>query len=95
MIAPLVEYDHEEGCSITGGVVYRGRRVRALRGAYLYSDYCSGWIRSFRVVAGRAVERHQWQLDSPGNITSFGTDAEGEVYVLCHDGAIYRIDPSE
>lgn len=95
LVMPQVEYSHAEGCSITGGVVYRGRRVRALAGAYLYSDYCSGWIRSFREVNGRAAERHQWRVDPPGQVTSFGADNTGEVYVVCHDGAIYRIDPAE
>lgn len=95
LVRPQVEYPHSEGCSITGGVVYRGHRVRALAGAYLYADYCSGWLRSFREVAGRAAERHQWEVESPGQVTSFGADRDGEVYVVCHDGAIYRIDPDE
>jgi glucose/arabinose dehydrogenase len=95
LVVPLIEYGHGEGCSVTGGVVYRGKRVRALASAYLYSDYCNGWIRSFRVVGGAAVERHEWKLESPGNVSSFGTDSDGEVYVVCLDGAIYRIEPAD
>jgi len=95
LVFPQIEYGHGEGCSITGGVVYRGKRVPALSGAYLYSDYCSGWIRSFREVGGRAVERHQWEIQPPGQVTTFGVDHAGEVYVVCHDGEIDRIDPAE
>jgi glucose/arabinose dehydrogenase len=94
LVFPMIEYGHDQGCSVTGGVVYRGSRIPALRGCYLYSDYCSGWLRSFRVVNGRAAERRVWQVRSPGNVTSFGVDAAGEVYVVSYDGAIYRIDPA-
>jgi glucose/arabinose dehydrogenase len=92
LVFPLVEYDHGLGCSITGGVVYRGSRIPALRGRYLYSDYCTGWLRSLRVEAGRAVERREWAVPAVDEVTSFGTDADGEVYVISHPGVIYRID---
>jgi hypothetical protein len=95
LIFPLIEYPHSEGCSITGGVVYRGERVRALRGAYLYADYCRGWLRSFRVDSGRAIERHEWRVTSPGPISSFGVDDRDEVYVVGYEGKIYRIDPED
>jgi len=95
LVFPMIEYPHDEGCSITGGVVYRGARVRELRGAYLYADYCRGWLRSFRVERGRAVERHEWQVHSPGPISSFGVDERGEVYVVGYEGKIYRIDPED
>jgi len=95
LVFPLVEYPHDEGCSIIGGVVYRGSRVRILRGAYLYADYCRGWLRSFRVVGGRAEERHEWRIQSPGPISSFGVDDQGEVYVIGYDGTVDRIDPGD
>ena len=93
---PAVEYGHADGCSITGGVVYRGERVPALAGAYLFADYCGGWIRSFRFEGGRAVDLREWvaadgrPLDA-GRPVSFGVDAAGEVYVASLDGRIFRI----
>ena len=48
LVMPVLEYDHSQGCSIIGGMVYRGSAVPALNGRYLYSDYCEGWLRSFK-----------------------------------------------
>ena len=53
---PVLEYAHGEGCSITGGYVYRGAAIPALQGHYFYADYCQGWVRSFRLQDGQAVE---------------------------------------
>ena len=91
MVSPLVEYSHDDGCSITGGFVYRGRAMPELAGTYFFSDYCTGWIRSFRVSAGRAIERKQWQGVKAGNVTSFGVDAAGELYVLNGDGKLLKL----
>jgi uncharacterized membrane protein YgdD (TMEM256/DUF423 family)/glucose/arabinose dehydrogenase len=87
---PPVEYSHGEGCSITGGAVYRGRAVPDLVGQYVFSDYCTGWIRSFRFADGRATDRREWSGLAGGNVTSFGVDAAGELYVLSADGAVRR-----
>lgn len=91
---PVLEVDHGDGgtCSITGGVVYRGESIPELFGHYLYSDYCGGWLRSFRYQSGEAVSHTDWtnQVGVPGPVVSFGTDAAGEVYVLTTD-AVYRI----
>jgi len=89
-VFPVAEYTHAEGgCSITGGYVYRGQAIPDLVGTYLYGDYCTGYIWGLRPVDG------QWQtarlLDSGLNITSFGEDEAGEVYVVDRGGAIYRI----
>jgi glucose/arabinose dehydrogenase len=94
--APVYEYTHSEGCSITGGVVYRGCRIPALAGTYFFADYCSALVRSFRFASGQATELRDWTsslrgLDSP---TSFGLDAGGELYVVDQDGEIYRLEPS-
>jgi glucose/arabinose dehydrogenase len=90
---PLLEYSHGDGCSITGGYVYRGTRVPALAGHYLYSDFCTGFIRSFRYVGGQAADRRDWtaQLDPGGSVSSFGEDGRGELYVVVHGGSLYRV----
>ncbi len=92
---PVVEYDHGDGCSVTGGFVYRGSALPTLKGAYFYSDYCSGFVRSFRFAGGQATDERRWtQLEpSGGGITSFGTDAVGELYVLTQGGSVYEIVP--
>ncbi|HYS61388.1 MAG TPA: PQQ-dependent sugar dehydrogenase [Gemmatimonadales bacterium] len=95
LVLPVIEYDHSEGCSIIGGFVYRGSRWPSLAGQYFYSDYCSGWLRSFAYANGAVTGRTSWTLDvSLGNVTSFGEDAAGELYVLSAGGSIYRIVPA-
>ena len=93
---PVLEVEHgDDGtCSITGGVVYRGSAIPELAGHYLYSDYCGGWLRSFRLEDGEAVDHRDWTEDvgTPGAVVSFGVDHRGEVYVLTPD-AIRRIVP--
>ncbi|MDQ6830322.1 MAG: PQQ-dependent sugar dehydrogenase, partial [Gemmatimonadota bacterium] len=88
---PVFDYDHTQGCSITGGFVYRGSRIPELAGVYLYSDYCSGWLRSIRVVGGAATEPRDWHIASVGTVTSFGEDSSGELYMTASSGAVYRI----
>jgi glucose/arabinose dehydrogenase len=91
---PVIEVEHGDGgtCSITGGVVYRGAAIPELDGHYLYSDYCGGWLRSFRFQDGEAVDQKDWtdEVGSAGRVVSFGVDHTGEVYVLTVD-AIRRI----
>jgi len=91
---PAVDYDHGSGCSITGGYVYRGSvpALQALRGTYFYGDFCAGFVRSFRLVSGAVTEHAIWPL-SPGNITSFGEDAAGELYIMTSGGGLLRIVP--
>jgi glucose/arabinose dehydrogenase len=93
---PVVEYSHGEGCSITGGVVYRGCRMPGYAGTYFYGDYCSGFVRSFRLEGGRAVDLRDLtsQLGTRRNLSSFGTDADGEVYMLELGGNVYEIVPA-
>jgi glucose/arabinose dehydrogenase len=88
---PLLDYDHSNGaCSITGGYVYRGSAVPGIVGHYFYSDYCAGFLRSFRYSGGAAADQTNWGLDL-GNVLSFGEDAAGELYVLTSDGRVRRI----
>ncbi|OGF04610.1 MAG: hypothetical protein A2W00_02405 [Candidatus Eisenbacteria bacterium RBG_16_71_46] len=91
---PTVEYPHPQGCSITGGFVYRGRDIPALVGHYVFSDYCSGWLRSFRHVDGRAVDLRQWDVGKIGSVSSFGLDGTGELYVLTLQGRVLRLAPA-
>jgi glucose/arabinose dehydrogenase len=91
---PLLEYSHDDGCSISGGFVYRGAAIPALQGHYFYADFCRGWVRTFRFQDGQAVEPQQWTSLSPGGaITSFGQDAVGELYILTAEGGVFRIVP--
>jgi hypothetical protein len=92
---PVVTYGRGDGCSITGGHVYRGTRVPPLTGHYLYSDFCDGRVRSFRLQGGVATSLTQWPtLQVNGSVTSFGRDANGELYIMTSAGALYRIDSS-
>lgn len=97
LVPPVVEYDHDAGCSITGGFVYRGTQVPAIAGHYFYADYCSGFVRSFRLAGGAVIEEATWPELSPpmGRVTSFAEDAQGELYVLSSHGEIYRVVEAE
>jgi glucose/arabinose dehydrogenase len=91
---PVLEYSHSEGCSISGGFVYRGAAIPALQGHYFYADYCGGWVRSFRFQDGQALEPQEWTALAPGGaIPSFGQDAAGELYILTAGGGVFRIAP--
>ena len=88
---PVATYTHTDGCSVTGGFVYRGQDIPALRGHYFYADYCQGWIRSFRYEGGAATDPRSWAVENVGNVSSFGEDARGELYVISHGGGVYKI----
>jgi hypothetical protein len=90
---PALEYSHAEGCSITGGFVYRGQRIAAIVGHYFYGDYCSGFVRSFRYFGPGELEQRVWNVGDVGSVLSFGQDAAGELYVLSANGRVYRLDP--
>ena len=95
LVQPVVEYSHANGCSITGGFVYRGTRAPSLVGQYFYSDYCSGWMRSFSYANGAVTGQTSWSLNvSLGNVLSFGEDSARELYVLSAGGGVYRIAPA-
>lgn len=89
---PVIDYTHADGCSITGGYVYRGQAVPALTGTYFYADFCNGWVRSFRYQNGQATSPREWPMLKPGGqVTSFGEDAAGELYILEADGKVFQI----
>jgi glucose/arabinose dehydrogenase len=89
LVQPVYEYRHDEGCSITGGFVYRGDAIPELRGHYFFSDYCSGFVRSI----GPDGAVHDWTggTGSAGAVTSFGVGADGELLVVAQSGTVDRI----
>jgi glucose/arabinose dehydrogenase len=88
MIDPLFDYRHgNSGCSVTGGVVYRGGELAELVGRYLFTDYCNGTLYS---AAFGSAKKTSLGVKAD-NISSFGTDAKGEVYITSLDGPIYRL----
>ncbi|MYE32963.1 MAG: hypothetical protein F4X80_10010, partial [Chloroflexi bacterium] len=98
MTPPVVAYGHHaDRCSVTGGVVYRGDAIEALRGVYLFGDFCSGEVFALRPPAGDAEppgERTEpvVLVAGAGLLVSFGLDADGEVLVVDYvDGAIWRL----
>lgn len=89
---PVLEYSHSDGCSVIGGYVYRGPAIPALQGSYFYAEYCLGWVRSFRIAGGAPVEQTEWpSLEPDGQVTSFGEDATGELYLLTQQGGVFKI----
>ena len=90
---PILDYSHDAGaCSVTGGYVYRGTLNPAVNGSYFYADYCAGFVRSFQLQGGQPSSQNTWPLLSPGGqITSFGEDARGELYILTQAGGLSRI----
>jgi glucose/arabinose dehydrogenase len=97
MVMPIHVYSHDEGCSITGGVVYRGTALPALQGRYFFADWCTGVIEALRHEGGEAtaVVNTGAELGSLGNINAFGLDAGGELYVLTDDGAVLKMVPGD
>ncbi len=95
LVLPAVEYGRDDGCSVIGGFVYRGAEMPELDGHYFYSDWCGGWLRSFRYAEGAAGDARDWTSDVGllGSVTSFGMDGAGELYVLTGEGFLLKITP--
>tara|TARA_B100001029_G_C15052955_1_gene452142 strand:- start:28 stop:1191 length:1164 start_codon:yes stop_codon:yes gene_type:complete len=95
----IVGWDEEglDGCSITGGYVYRGKSIPGIYGRYFFSDYCSGNIWSFEINNSKAedFQNHTQDLNLGGNenvyISSFGEDINGELYIVDYNGTIYKL----
>ena len=90
LVFPITAYSHRDGCSITGGYVYRGKAVRAARGRYFYGDYCEGTIWSLRAVQGklRNLRREPFRVPS---LSSFGEGATGELFAVGLGGELYKL----
>ncbi len=96
LIEPIWEYNHSIGKSITGGVVYRGKKFPELQGLYLYADYITGriWALRYDPQQKKVLANHPIK-DDMMPIISFGVDAEGEVYMTDSFGMIYTFAKDE
>jgi glucose/arabinose dehydrogenase len=93
LVWPVAEYSHASGVAVVGGYVYRGTRIPALRGWYVYGDYASGRVWALRGPAGKPRPLPGADGQLPG-FASFGEDASGELYMAALSGAVYRILPA-
>jgi glucose/arabinose dehydrogenase len=91
---PVFTYGHDEGCSVTGGYVYRGEGLPFLEGVYVFGDYCTSQLWGLRLDdGGTVVERIDLGVNVGANqLVSFGEDADGELYVLTDGGSLLRLD---
>ncbi|MGD8554051.1 MAG: PQQ-dependent sugar dehydrogenase [Anaerolineales bacterium] len=91
---PVAEYDHDFGCSVTGGVVVRSPSLPDWQGVYLYGDYCLGFIWGL-LRDPEGMWQSQVLFETNFRISSFGEDAAGEVYVIDQRGAVYRLEEGQ
>jgi glucose/arabinose dehydrogenase len=91
-VLPIAEYGHNQGCSVTGGVVVRDPNLPQWNGVYLFGDYCTGIIWGI-LPDGSGGWRTQLLYDTGFNISSFGLDANGRVYLTDLNGGVYRLAP--
>jgi glucose/arabinose dehydrogenase len=89
---PVASYTHADGCSVSGGYVYRGKAWPVLDGIYLFGDYCSGivWGLDSAAAHGGPTEPRKL-LESGENVSSFGEDESGELYLVSLGGSIFRV----
>jgi glucose/arabinose dehydrogenase len=88
---PVVEYGHNEGCSVTGGYVYRGKKYRSMDGTYFFADFCSGKLWGLKRKPDGSWEWAKF-LDTGHSVSSFGVDEEGDIYIVDYgNGGIYRL----
>ena len=93
LVFPVHMYNHDVGCSITGGRVYRGSAIPHLAGTYVFGDYCAGRLWGLTLDDDGADSRVELGVSVPPvSLVSFGEDASGELYVLSFDGTVYRLE---
>jgi glucose/arabinose dehydrogenase len=97
-VDPIHEYSHAQGCSITGGVVYRGAAIGGLSGTYFFADFCSATIWSLRYDGTSVQEFTDRTAElAPGgglsisSVVSFGRDARGEIYIVDQGGELFQV----
>lgn len=87
---PVFQYPHNEGVSVTGGFVYRGKRLPELLGVYVFGDYGSGKIWGIRVENGKLIDSKVLVASGP-NLTTFGEDSDGEIFIASGNGDIFNL----
>ena len=90
---PVWEYSQDDGCSVTGGYVYRGTAIEDLYGAYVFGDYCTSRLWALQISRGEVEFRELGAEVFGGSLASFGEDADGELYALSLNGTVARIVP--
>lgn len=89
-VQPIAEYDHNSGCSVIGGYVYRGTDQPDLDGVYVFGDWCSGFLFTLQVDEGTITPKVV--LRSGMQVSSFGEDEAGEIYLVDFaDGGLYHV----
>lgn len=92
MTAPVYKYDRDTGCAIVGGEVYRGTAIPELIGHYFFGDFCRGWVKTIVYQNGVITSENDWpDLDKGSHLTSFGSDARGELYFTNFEGELWKI----
>jgi glucose/arabinose dehydrogenase len=91
-VPPVYTYDHGDGISVVGGYVYRGTAIQPLRGAYLFADTYTGFVRAIVVADGEVTQERQLLEMGDASFASFGEDADGELYLLGLNGGVWRIE---
>jgi glucose/arabinose dehydrogenase len=92
-IPPIHEYPLNGTCAAIGGYVYRGSKIPDLTGAYVYTDYCESTIRALLERDGRVADQRDLGIQGT-QVTAFGEDQDGELYVLSQGDGLQRIDPA-
>jgi glucose/arabinose dehydrogenase len=94
VVGPIHEYSHSGGgCSISGGYVYRGSKIPGLAGDYVFSDYCDSTIRAIKERGGKVTDQRDLGVKA-NQVTAFGQDQDGELYVLSQGDGVQRLDPA-
>jgi hypothetical protein len=90
LVKPVAEYEHKQGCSVTGGYVYRGQEINEIQGKYIFGDFCTGTIWTIDKEKNFAMQE---LMKTELNISSFGEDASGELYVVDYRGKVFKFVP--
>jgi glucose/arabinose dehydrogenase len=90
LIRPVATYSHADGCSVTGGPIYRGLALPALAERYVFGDFCSGRLWSVRPLPGGPVTALRREAARAPQLTHIGTDARGELVLAVASGEVLR-----